>query len=85
MISLRPIGIVGTDGLARTVAERIAATGRRVLLHVSGTAQSGKLPKNIEAVATPTDIGFDCEIVLSFIDDSTVSKKMSISGGVPIR
>ena len=83
MTSLRPIGIVGTDGLARTVAERIAATGRRVLLHVSGTAQSGKLPKNIEAVATPTDIGFDCEIVLSFIDDSTVFRTLLL--GTPDR
>jgi 3-hydroxyisobutyrate dehydrogenase len=74
----RPIGIVGSDGFARAVAERIAATGQRVLLHVAGGAASGaasgagggKLAKNIEAAATPTDIGFDCEIVFSFIDDS---------------
>jgi 3-hydroxyisobutyrate dehydrogenase len=66
----RPIGIVGTDGFARTVAERIADTGQRVLLYVVGGTRPAKLPKNIEDAATPTDIGFDCNIVFSFIDDS---------------
>jgi 3-hydroxyisobutyrate dehydrogenase len=83
-MSNRPIGIIGTDGLAIAAAERIAATGRRVLLYVGGAAQrNGKLPKNIEAVATPTDIGFDCEIVFSFIDDSTAFRTLLL--GTPER
>jgi 3-hydroxyisobutyrate dehydrogenase len=87
MTSSRPIGIVGSDGLARAVAERIAATGQRVLVYAGGPAQPGyqcgKLPKNIEAVATPTDIGFDCEIVFSFIDDSTAFRTLLL--GTPER
>lgn len=73
----RPIGIVGTDGVARLAAERIAATGRRVLLYVTGE-RAGKLPKNIEHAATPTDIGFDCEVVFSFIDDSAAFRDFLI-------
>ncbi|MEQ1652209.1 MAG: hypothetical protein ABL897_06965, partial [Hyphomicrobium sp.] len=65
----RPIGVLASDAtadsLGRAVAERIAATGQRVLLHVAGSPSKSKLPKNIERAATPTDIGFDCEIVLS--------------------
>jgi 3-hydroxyisobutyrate dehydrogenase len=83
MTSLRPIGIVGTDGLARGVAERIAATGQRVLFYAIDTSQRGKLPKNIEAAPTPTDIAFDCEIVFSFVDDSTVFRSLLL--GTPER
>lgn len=79
----RPIGIIGADGPGRAVAERIAATGQRVLLYVSGGIRSGKLPKNIEAAATPTDIGFDCEIVFSFVDDSTAFRTLLL--GTPER
>lgn len=82
-MELRPLGIVGTDSLARSAAERIAAQGRRVLLYVKGDTSAGKLPKNIERAATPTDIAFDCEIVLSFIDDSAALRDLLI--GTPER
>ncbi|NOT72199.1 MAG: NAD(P)-dependent oxidoreductase [Hyphomicrobium sp.] len=79
----RPLGIVGTDSLARAAAERIAASGRRVLLFVKGDTTGGKPAKNIERAATPTDIGFDCEIVFSFIDDSAALRDLLI--GTPER
>lgn len=78
----RPIGVLASDAtadsLGRAVAERIAATGQRVLLHAGGSPSKSKRPKNIEAAATPTDIGFDCEIVLSFIDDSAALRALLI-------
>ena len=83
MTSARPIGIIGTDEVARAAAMRIAASGQRVLLYVFDTSHRGKLPKNIEAASTPADIGFDCEIVLSFIDDSTAFRAMLL--GTPDR
>ncbi|MBK9079835.1 MAG: NAD(P)-dependent oxidoreductase [Hyphomicrobium sp.] len=79
----RPIGIIASDSAARPVAERLAACGQRVLLYQIDAAHHGKLPKNIEAAATPTDIGFDCEIVLSFIDDTTTFRELLI--GTPQR
>jgi 3-hydroxyisobutyrate dehydrogenase len=79
----RPIGIIGTDGLARIAAERIAVTGQRVMLYVLDPVHRGKLSKNIELASTPTDIAFDCEIVLSFIDDSTVFRTLLL--GTPER
>jgi 3-hydroxyisobutyrate dehydrogenase len=79
----RPIGVIcsNTSGLA--VAERIAATGRRVLLHMTDVTHLGRLPKNIEAAPTPTDIGFDCTVVFSFIDDSTAFRTLLL--GTPDR
>lgn len=69
--------------IGRAAAERISAGGQRVLLYVIGSPSKNKLPKNIEVAATPTDIGFECEIVFSFIDDSTVLRDLLI--GTPDR
>ena len=82
-MSPRPIGIVGSDGLARLVAERITVTGQRVLSYAPGAAASGKLPKNIEAAPTLADIGFECQIVLSFVDDSIAFRTLLL--GTPER
>ncbi len=69
-MSNRPIGIVAADSTVRRIAERFASASQRVLLYQIDGGHRGKLPKNMEAAATPTDIGFDCDIVLSFIDDT---------------
>lgn len=79
----RPIGIVSADGSSRSIADRIADAGQRVLLYQLDGGHRGKLPRNMEAAATPTDIGFDCEIVLSFIDDTTAFRGFLI--GTPER
>jgi 3-hydroxyisobutyrate dehydrogenase len=79
----RPIGVIAADSGARPAAERLATSGQRVLLYQIDGGHRGKLPKNIEAAATPTDIGFDCEIVLSFIDDTTAFRELLL--GTPQR
>jgi 3-hydroxyisobutyrate dehydrogenase len=81
----RPIGIIAADngGQACAAAERIAASGHRVLLYIPGKSERSKLPKTIEAASTPTDIGFDCNVVLSFIDDSTALRMLLL--GTPER
>lgn len=77
-MSSRPIGIVAADGGADRVAERISASGQRVLLYRVDGGHHGKRLKNIEAASTATDIGFDCNLVLSFIDDTTVFREFLI-------
>ena len=72
----RPIGIAGSDGLARHVAERIAATGQRVLAYAPNAVPDSRRAKNIEAAATLADLGFDCEIVLTFVDDSVALRTL---------
>lgn len=74
----RPIGIVAADGSARAIAERLAQSGERVLIYQIDRGHHGASAKNIEAAATPTDIAFDCDIVLSFIDDTTVFRDFLI-------
>lgn len=82
-MSNRPIGFVAADSSVRSIAERLAQSGKRVLIYQTDRGHRGALPKNIEAAATPTDIGFDCELVLSFIDDTTVFREFII--GTPER
>lgn len=82
-MSNRPIGIVAADGSARAIAERFAAQGQRVSLYQIDGGHHGKRGRNIEAASTATDIGFDCEIVLSFVDDTTVFREFLI--GTPER
>lgn len=82
-MSSRPIGIIASNSDARPATERLAANGQRVLLYQLDGQHRGKQPSNIEAAATPTDIGFDCEIVLSFIDDTTSFRELLL--GTPER
>lgn len=77
-MSNRPIGIVAADGGADQVADRIAASGQRVLIYRVDGGHHGKRSKNIDAASTATDIGFDCNVVLSFIDDTTVFREFLI-------
>lgn len=74
----RPIGILGTGDMTWSAAGRIASQGRRALLYIAGAKPAAKLPKFIEHAATPTDIGFECEIVFSFIDDLTQLRELLI-------
>ena len=77
-MSNRPIGIVAADGSADSIAERVAATGQRVMIYRLDRGHHGKRLTNIEAASTATDIGFDCALVLSFIDDTSVFREFLI-------
>ena len=79
----RPIGIAGNDGLARAVADRLAAGNQRVLCYAPGSSIITVAHKNIETAATPADIGFDCEIVFTFVDDSNAFRTLLL--GTPDR
>ena len=82
-MSSRPIGIVGSDGHACAAATRFATLGQRVLCYAMHTPSKPPSHKNIEHAATPADIGFDCSIVLAFIDDSTAFRTLLL--GTPDR
>ena len=83
MTGSRPIGIVGADGYASAVAAKLAASGQRVVTLASGAHSQFPRSKNIEHAATAADIGFDCTIVLAFVDDSTALRTLLL--GTPDR
>lgn len=71
MISEKPIGLVGLDDLGAAIARRLAA--ERITLRVWDAAPARRAAfaaarPAIEVAATPTDIGMECEIVLSTLD-----------------
>lgn len=67
----KPLGILADDTSAGPIANRITASGRRVLIHTPAAAQPRTPGGLIEYVATPTDIAFSCDVVLSMIEDTT--------------
>ena len=67
----RAIGIIASDEYGPAVAERLAKAGQRVLYWA---LPGGKpVPKQpfIETVSTPTDIAFECDVVLAIVEDTT--------------
>lgn len=64
------IGIIGTDAQAAALALKFAASGARVLHHITPPAPALSRHANLEGVATPTDIALECTIVILSIDDT---------------
>ena len=67
---MKTIGIIGTDAQAAALALKFAASGCRVLHHITPPAVHLLRLANLEAVATPSDIAMDCNIVILSIDDT---------------
>lgn len=76
-MSTRPVGVIGTGEFADDAANRLATAGQRVLRYTLAERPKA-LPRLIEAAPTMTDIGFDCGIVLSFVDDSVAFRDVLI-------
>lgn len=64
------IGIIGTGAEAATVAQRLAAGGRRILHHITPPLASLRGRGNLEAAATPSDIALECSVVFLSFDDT---------------
>lgn len=69
-LQLPVIGIIGSDAESVSLATRLATPGRRVMVYPAPAAGSQKPPAHVEVAATPTDIAFECECVLSTIEDT---------------
>jgi 3-hydroxyisobutyrate dehydrogenase-like beta-hydroxyacid dehydrogenase len=73
MQSDKPLGLVGLDELGTAIARRLAGDGYTLRVwdrRPEKRAAFAKTRPRIEAVATPTDIGMECEIVISTLDAS---------------
>lgn len=68
----RPIGLIGNDPGCAAVAQRLGATGHRVLHLMLAPAE--KLPRGnyLEAAATVADIAIDCDVILLAIEDTAM-------------
>ncbi len=64
-----PVGIIGDSARVLSLATKLADGGRRVLLHLPRVIALAQPIKRVERVATPTDIAFECAIVLIDIRD----------------
>ena len=72
-------GLIATDGaLAHALAARLAAAKQRVLVYMTAGAPRISAMPGVEAAATPTDIAFECETVLSCVDDSLLFRDLLI-------
>lgn len=75
----QPIGLIATDGvLAQAFAARLTTAKHRVLVYMTPGAPRMPAMSGVEAVATPTDIAFECERVLSCVDDSLLFRDLLI-------
>ncbi|MGL4395849.1 MAG: NAD(P)-binding domain-containing protein [Hyphomicrobium sp.] len=94
--SLKPIGVIGADAEALRLAQRLAASGRRVLVYaVPGCNVTNELspPKvagtktpsrsAIERVATTADLACECAVVCLAVDDTARLRDVVI--GTPDR
>lgn len=78
MVSASPIGIVAEHARSIDLARKIADAGVRVLLHLPRRVALPDRIQRVERVATPTDIAFECGVVLTSIRDSEAFKDLLI-------
>ena len=77
------IGLLAdADDASRAMALRLARRGFRVLWH-TGERHAGGEARSLELAATPTDIAYECRIVLTLIEDSDALRRLII--GTPDR
>lgn len=67
---MKTIGIIATDAQGSALALKLAASGCRVLHHITPPAGGLSGRANLERVATPSDIALECNVVILSIDDT---------------
>lgn len=83
MVIASPIGIVAEHTRSIDLARKIADAGVRVLLHLPRRVALPDRIQRVERVATPTDIAFECGVVLASIRNSDAFKALVV--GTPER
>lgn len=72
----RPVGFISNDPTTSAIAERLAATGRRVLhLMLTPAARLAPAPL-LEAAATVSDIAIECDTILLAVEDTQLLSKV---------
>lgn len=72
----RPVGFISNDKGTTAIAERLAATGQRVIyLMLNPAARLAPAPR-MEAAATVSDIAIECDTILLAVEDTQLLSKV---------
>lgn len=78
-----PIGVIGNDDYGPAIAARIAACGYRVLYGGLPGSPAVTRGQRLEPASTPTDVAFECSLVLVAVDDTEAMRNLLV--GTPDR
>ncbi|HEY8194329.1 MAG TPA: NAD(P)-binding domain-containing protein [Hyphomicrobium sp.] len=73
-----PVGVIGDDYFGIAIARRIALCGYRTLYAALGGSPSVTRGQLLEPAPTPTDIAFECPVVLAAIEDTETMRELLI-------
>lgn len=77
-LSDTPIGVIGNDDYGPAIATRIAACGYRVLYAGLSGSPVVIRGQRLEPASTPTDVAFECPIVLVAVDDTEAMRGLLV-------
>jgi len=73
-----PVGVIGNDVYGPAIARRIAACGHRVLYAALPGSPVVTRGQRLEPASTPTDVAFECPVVLIAVDDTEAMRGLLI-------
>ena len=73
-----PVGVIGGDDYGPAIATRIAACGHRVLYAGLSGSPSVTRGQRLEPASTPTDVAFECPVVLVALDDTEAMRGLLV-------
>lgn len=73
-----PVGVIGNDDYGPAIAARIAACGHRVLYAGLPGSPAVTRGQRLEPASTPTDVAFECPVVLVAVDDTEAVRNLLI-------
>ena len=78
-----PVGVIGNDDYGPAIAARLAACGYRVLYGGLPGSPAVTRGQRLEPASTPTDVAFECSLVLVAVDDTEAMRNLLV--GTPDR
>ncbi len=73
-----PVGVIGSDDYGPAIAARIAACGHRVLYAGLTGSPAVARGQRLELASTPTDVAFECPVVLVAVDDTEAMRNLLV-------
>lgn len=74
----KPVGVVGSDAYGPAITTRIAACGYHVIYAgLSGSPLVAR-GERIEPASTPTDVAFECPVVLVAVEDTEAMRNLLV-------
>ena len=72
----KPVGIIGNDEFGAVMARRVARSGRRVIFGSLPGSPSIVTSPRLELASTPTDVAFECQVVVAAIGDTEILRHL---------